>query len=855
MKPSVSLRVVRPGSLAALLASLLAAHAASAATTHLWDAGGSPVTAWSTDVINSPLNWSDDLMQTFAAGDTLDLSTLDITGDSVSTVDANQTLGIIHIGDATTSSNAWTLDNSDGAMLILDNSGSNAQINQLSTSFGDTISVPLQLNNNLTVTNHSAHALTLSGNLNAQGPSGSKTLTLDSPGTLILKGNNTSNPGSETGGGAITVKGGGTLKITAGLTNSQGTQSSNRGYGPMNVGTSTSGGNHLEVTGTGKGRTGSLIIGQGTSGSSDYGNNTVLISTPGASGSASYTTGTNSGNYYVGVYSPHNSLTVSGGAYITQNNDGGTMNSYVGQFTGADYNTMTITGANTRLSHGGQRLYIGGDGSHNSLLVEQGAQITSSLRILHIGGNSAASSFNSATVTNLNSGVTATQKLYIGLTANSTDNFLLVSDGGFFTGASNQANGAGCTIGTADGANNNKVTITGASSLFTFNASASNTLMTLACSTAGASVAADNNQFNVHSGATANLFIAVKLGGTNSKLNLGDGTGTSTVNLGTTAYIAPLVALLNLSEASAQLNFNSGKLVSRVGDKPLVTGPGTVHLNGPATFDTGTFTNSIASVISGPGSLTKEGDGTLTLASDTNTYSGNTNVNAGTLELTSANPNNQASAVSIVAAAGAKLNLNFSGDDVVGSLVIDGGTPMPDGIYGSSSSGAPFANQNDTAFAGTGTLSVVTPPPAPTYASWASDKGIPGALPNDDSDNDGVTNAVEMVLGGDPQSVMDVALLPQLALVTNPAGVPAGNYLEFTYRRTDLSVTAGLTATCEYGTDLVSPWTPAVDGAGGVVVLVDHDYASYGTATDRVRTYVPRGANVTFFGRLHVTLP
>ena len=50
-----------------------------------------------------------------------------------------------------------------------------------------------------------------------------------------------------------------------------------------------------------------------------------------------------------------------------------------------------------------------------------------------------------------------------------------------------------------------------------------------------------------------------------------------------------------------------------------------------------------------------------------------------------------------------------------------------------------------------------------------------------------------MVIGNDP-SVSLVANLPTIGLVTNPVGVPAGDYLRFTYRRSTESVDAGVVA-------------------------------------------------------------
>jgi hypothetical protein len=151
-----------------------------------------------------------------------------------------------------------------------------------------------------------------------------------------------------------------------------------------------------------------------------------------------------------------------------------------------------------------------------------------------------------------------------------------------------------------------------------------------------------------------------------------------------------------------------------------------------------------------------------------------------------------------------------------------------------------------------------------SYASWI-DEFFPGETnpaiigATADPDGDGIPNAVEMVLGGNPKAVLDAALLPTIELVTNPVGVPAipaGNYLLFTYRRTDRSVAAGMTADCETDTDLVPAWTAAT-GAPGVVIQVDDDFAwtnpVSATATDRVRVYVPRAANTKLFGRLGVT--
>ncbi len=149
-----------------------------------------------------------------------------------------------------------------------------------------------------------------------------------------------------------------------------------------------------------------------------------------------------------------------------------------------------------------------------------------------------------------------------------------------------------------------------------------------------------------------------------------------------------------------------------------------------------------------------------------------------------------------------------------------------------------------------------------TYADWIdgffpgeTDPAIIGA--DADPDHDSIPNSVEMVVGGDPKDGMDVALLPTIELVTDPAGLPAGDYVLFTYRRTDQAVDAGLTVVGEYGIDLVN-WAEAQDGVDGVVILEDDDYAGFDppatTPTDRVRIYAPKVLD-TLFGRLKVTVP
>lgn len=291
--------------------------------------------------------------------------------------------------------------------------------------------------------------------------------------------------------------------------------------------------------------------------------------------------------------------------------------------------------------------------------------------------------------------------------------------------------------------------------------------------------------------------------------------------------------------------------------------------------------NQVAGAPTAPVSVTKDGIGTWILAG-ANTYTGNTTVNDGTLELA------DDAQLKFVLGATSGVNNSISGAGTVilnGDFVIDttaaaaltSGTWTLDNssspTYGSTFSVVGFTDAGgdkwtkdlgSSIYTFDETTGVLTLAKA-GYASWI-DGFFPGETnpsiigPAADPDNDGIPNGVEMVIGGDPKLGMDTALLPTLELVTDPVGspaIPAGNYLLFTYRRSDLSVAAGVTADCETDTDLVAPWTPAT-GAPGVIIQVDDNFTFSPPAaadTDRVRVYVPRGANTQLFGRLSVQVP
>jgi autotransporter-associated beta strand protein len=230
-----------------------------------------------------------------------------------------------------------------------------------------------------------------------------------------------------------------------------------------------------------------------------------------------------------------------------------------------------------------------------------------------------------------------------------------------------------------------------------------------------------------------------------------------------------------------------------------------VNLLGDASIGSFIVTSVIDAVIADGGngySLTKSGDSTLVLTA-TNTYTGDTNVNGGTLRISKPY---LANASDIVIGAAAILDLNFdeSGgavSDTVSTLTIDG-VQQAAGVYGATGSGAPMPN--DTHFAGSGTLTVLNgPAPAGGFATWASANGIAGQPFDGDFDNDGLSNGVEYALGKSP------------TISSQPPGTLAGNILTFT-KGADAIASSDVSWVIETSTTLAAgSWTAEVTQAPG----------------------------------------
>ncbi|MCF7673768.1 MAG: autotransporter-associated beta strand repeat-containing protein [Akkermansiaceae bacterium] len=157
-----------------------------------------------------------------------------------------------------------------------------------------------------------------------------------------------------------------------------------------------------------------------------------------------------------------------------------------------------------------------------------------------------------------------------------------------------------------------------------------------------------------------------------------------------------------------------------------------------------------------------------------------------------------------------------------------------------STSGMPAGYSIDYNYLGGNQIALVGS--ATPYQLWASAKLLTAGVndgPTQDPENDGIANALEFVLGGDPLA-SDPGILPTLDA--------SGANLVFSFTRADESE-AEISLLFQYGTDLAG-WTDVVigvdnAGSGPEVDIVEND-----AAPDDITVTIPKGANTELFGRL-----
>jgi len=200
---------------------------------------------------------------------------------------------------------------------------------------------------------------------------------------------------------------------------------------------------------------------------------------------------------------------------------------------------------------------------------------------------------------------------------------------------------------------------------------------------------------------------ALKLTGTNTYA------GDTIVNAGVLDVVNSLaLQKTTLTMNGGQVVFDAvvGSAIPVGGLAASASGPGydlglTNSAGAPISLTVGTNINVntiYAGVLSGPGSLTQAGGGILNLTG-TNTYTGNTTVSTGTLEI---GQPTIATNSTVTVANGAVLQLDFAVTNTVAGIVL-GGTNQPPGVYNNTTAG-PYIT-------GTGSLLI-----ASTVATYAT---------------------------------------------------------------------------------------------------------------------------------------
>lgn len=513
------------------------------------------------------------------------------------------------------------------------------------------------------------------------------------------------------------------------------------------------------------------------------------------------------------------SLTVSGnktgnvGAITVSNTAGvdGVMNIQNGTFAVGGNNFIvggapTTPATGTVNQSGGVVSFTGGNG-----LLLGNAGTTASTGIYNLSGGS------------INTGTAVTNRgVMLGANNNSINIFNLSGTGALnMTAASGGTDTSVLHVGRFDSAANGTTN--------TFNQTGGTAKVAiLSVGGNGATGSAVTSTINWTGGSfVANSFPRMAAGNTN----------TATVTIGGTADVTlPAFPTVRGTSSTATLYFDGGVLKPGASSTAYLGGLTNAFIkSGGAKFHTNSFNitvsqNLLTDPVSTGGGLTKDGSGTLSLTGS-NTYTGNTAVNGGTLSLGNGAANTGlADAADVTVASAATLDLNYTGTDTIDGLTINGVAKAP-GVWGSSTSGAP---NTDPQLTGSGTLTVTTGPSASAYDTWASGFGLtgPDAAFDFDYDNDGIDNGLEWILGGDP-TTNSAGILP--LATRNPSGD-----LVLTFTREEDAIPE-TTLNVLFGTDLAS-WpkqatigaTTSGPDANGVTVTIDT-----GASPDAVTVTIP----------------
>jgi autotransporter-associated beta strand protein len=767
-------------------------------------------------------NWTDALSWSStipgSQGDSALFNTNLLSGPATIDLNAARTVGIVIFESI---ANSYTLAPGTGGSLVFDNAGDDSALGVLAGEHF--ISAPVTLSSDLAVNMTGASdAVTLSG-----GISGAGGLAMNGLGTLKLSGANAATGGISINNGTIEfgsgslgsnnlVIDGGRLRWAAG--NTDDVSGVDVTFGLDGAILDTNGNSVVLANPVGNLGAGSLIkAGAGSlqlASANDYSGSTSILGgsliVPADASLGTVPASATAGNLVIGngtlavpasfTLSANRGIDLTNAASAIDLASGATL-SYSGAIAGIG--TLNVSGTGGILSLTGTKGYSGG-----TVVTDATVQSTTDLPAnITLNGTGSLSFTGTRTVS--------------GLTINGSDTSVVSTSGGViltiasFTAGSGQVtltNTFVTDFSGSWGSFGGTIKLNGGG--YRFNGTGGNSSATLDMNGFGASV---------RNGATA--------------ISLGGLTGPAGSTLGGPS--------------------NSGQTVtySVGGNNASTTFAGVIN-------DGNTTANPTARV-----ALTKVGTGTLTL-SGLNTYTGDTLVNGGALTLgvggqltfkpgAAGVSNKLGGNVTGTATLNGSFNFDLSAavkEDGNSWLILDysGFDVMP--TFGPTFSVSGFTQdpsvptnwiKNDGAntwtfsqSSGELTLGVAG------YAGWIAGYGLVGtdADADFDYDKDGIENAIEFVIGGDPTLATEADKVPTFTKV------PGG--FNFVFRRADASASAN--PTVQHDADLAGAWTPAVDLVDGVTITVVDD--GFGAGMDQVTVFIPTTA-AKHFARLSIEIP
>jgi autotransporter-associated beta strand protein len=356
----------------------------------------------------------------------------------------------------------------------------------------------------------------------------------------------------------------------------------------------------------------------------------------------------------------------------------------------------------------------------------------------------------------------------------------------------------------------------------------------------------------------------------------GNGVSAAGLTVGGGGYIEAPVVTVNGdgSGATAVANIDAGGNLTGI----TITNPGNGYTTPPSFAllgggigNTGSIGGTATLVPAASGGMTFTGSAVTTLGG-INTYTGNTTVASGTTLVVgntgaiTVSPAANGVTTKITGPGSASfdgaLRINLSGAAIANGnswIVVDTSTkvfnavtfkvtaaglgdftPAGDGVTHTLVDGSNTWTFSET----TGTLGLAVASGGDGFGSWITGFGLDleDRDPDDDPDQDGVSNLVEYALGRNP-AVADGA--------ASTGGKNGANF-ELTFQRGDLAVTNGDVALfVEYGNNLTG-WTQvAVPATSGMVGEVNFTITD-GSPVDTVVAGIPTASAVKFFARVKV---